>query len=156
MPALRERVGILGFAAGQALRGVDHQGANLRTHLERIIVRAGHKVWPRLFPNLGASCATDLLTAVENGGAGRSKTEAMRAKTDESPRIKSKMDDVAEAVGRGLETPGHACPPQPGCPGGRLCFDSKKTQPGRERPLSDPRPKSSRGADRSITQASGR
>ena len=70
MPALRERVGILGFAAGQALRGVDHQGANLRTHLERIIVRAGHKVWPRLFPNLRASCATDLLTAVENGGAG--------------------------------------------------------------------------------------
>ncbi|MEX1076822.1 MAG: hypothetical protein WED27_10295, partial [Pirellulales bacterium] len=28
----------------------------------------------------------------------RTKTEAMRAKTDESPCIKSKMDDVAEAV----------------------------------------------------------
>jgi hypothetical protein len=32
------------------------------------------------------------------GGARRSKTKAMRAKTDESPSIKSKMDDVAAAV----------------------------------------------------------
>ena len=29
---------------------------------------------------------------------GRPSTEAMRAKTDESPSIKSKMDDVTEAV----------------------------------------------------------
>ncbi len=34
-------------------------GVNLRTHLERIIAKAGHEVWPRLFQNLRASCATD-------------------------------------------------------------------------------------------------
>ena len=34
------------------------KGVNLRTHLERIVVKAGHEVWPRLFPNLRASCAT--------------------------------------------------------------------------------------------------
>ena len=33
--------------------------ANLRTHLERIICRAGHKPWPRTLQNLRASCATD-------------------------------------------------------------------------------------------------
>lgn len=35
------------------------KGVNLRTHLERIIAKAGHEVWPRLFENLRASCATD-------------------------------------------------------------------------------------------------
>ena len=35
------------------------KAVNLRTHLERIIVKAGHEVWPRLFQNLRASCATD-------------------------------------------------------------------------------------------------
>jgi len=34
-------------------------GANLRTTLEKIIARAGHTPWPRLFQNLRASCATD-------------------------------------------------------------------------------------------------
>ncbi len=34
-------------------------GVNLRTHLERIITKAGHEVWPRLLQNLRASCATD-------------------------------------------------------------------------------------------------
>ncbi len=32
---------------------------NLRTHLERIIAKAGHEPWPRLFRNLRASCETD-------------------------------------------------------------------------------------------------
>jgi len=32
---------------------------NLRTYLERIIIKAGHKPWPRLFQNLRASCETD-------------------------------------------------------------------------------------------------
>ncbi len=36
-----------------------HKGVNLRTQLERIIAKAGHEVWPRLFQNLRASCATD-------------------------------------------------------------------------------------------------
>lgn len=31
---------------------------NLRTHLERIITKAGHKPWPRLLQNLQASCET--------------------------------------------------------------------------------------------------
>jgi hypothetical protein len=35
------------------------KGVNLRTHLERIIAKAGHEVWPRLFQNPRASCATD-------------------------------------------------------------------------------------------------
>jgi len=35
------------------------KGVNLRTQLERIIAKAGHQVWPRLFQNLRASCATD-------------------------------------------------------------------------------------------------
>jgi integrase len=34
-------------------------GTNLRTTLEKIIARAGHTPWPRLFQNLRASCATD-------------------------------------------------------------------------------------------------
>ena len=38
-------------AAGRAV--------NLRTTLEKIILRAGHKPWPRLLQNLRASCATD-------------------------------------------------------------------------------------------------
>ena len=32
---------------------------NLRTHLERIIAKAGHETWPRLLQNLRASCETD-------------------------------------------------------------------------------------------------
>ena len=32
---------------------------NLRTHLERIIAKAGHEPWPRLLQNLRASCETD-------------------------------------------------------------------------------------------------
>jgi hypothetical protein len=35
------------------------KGVNLRTHMERIISKAGHELWPRLFQNLRASCATD-------------------------------------------------------------------------------------------------
>lgn len=35
-------------------------GINLRTQLERILVRAGVTQWPRLFHNLRASCQTDL------------------------------------------------------------------------------------------------
>ncbi|MBM4022552.1 MAG: hypothetical protein FJ284_10010 [Planctomycetes bacterium] len=34
---------------------------NLRTHLERIIAKAGHESWPRLLQNLRASCETDWL-----------------------------------------------------------------------------------------------
>ena len=34
-------------------------GVKLRTHLERIITKAGHETWPRLFQNLRASCETD-------------------------------------------------------------------------------------------------
>lgn len=35
------------------------KGVNLRTHLERIIKKAGHAPWPRLLQNLRASCETD-------------------------------------------------------------------------------------------------
>ena len=35
------------------------KSVNLRTHLERIIAKAGHEPWPRLFQNLRASCETD-------------------------------------------------------------------------------------------------
>jgi len=35
------------------------KGVNLRTHLERIIRKAGHEPWPRLLQNLRASCETD-------------------------------------------------------------------------------------------------
>ncbi len=62
-PELRE---ILADAFEQAEPGAKEiapmatrKGVNLRTHLERIIARAGHEVWPRLFQNLRASCATD-------------------------------------------------------------------------------------------------
>ena len=34
-------------------------GANLRTTLEKVILRAGCKPWPRLFQNLRSSCVTD-------------------------------------------------------------------------------------------------
>ncbi len=39
---------------------------NLRTHIERIIARAGMKPWPRLFHNLRASCATDWVERFPN------------------------------------------------------------------------------------------
>lgn len=32
------------------------KSVNLRTHLERIIAKAGHEPWPRLVQNLRASC----------------------------------------------------------------------------------------------------
>ena len=35
------------------------KSVNLRTHMERIIAKAGHQPWPRLFQNLRASCETD-------------------------------------------------------------------------------------------------
>ncbi len=35
------------------------KSVNLRTHLERIIAKAGHEPWPRLVQNLRASCETD-------------------------------------------------------------------------------------------------
>ncbi len=35
------------------------KGVNLRTQLDRVIIKAGHEVWPRLLQNLRASCATD-------------------------------------------------------------------------------------------------
>ena len=35
------------------------QRVNLGTYLKRIILKAGHKPWPRIFQNLRASCATD-------------------------------------------------------------------------------------------------
>ena len=41
-------------------------GANLRTTLEKVIVRAGHKPWPRLLQNLRASCATDWVERYPN------------------------------------------------------------------------------------------
>ena len=41
------------------LDACSRKGVNLRTQLERIIAKAGHQVWPRLFQNLRASCATD-------------------------------------------------------------------------------------------------
>jgi hypothetical protein len=34
-------------------------GTNLLTQFERIIAKAGVKLWPRLFHNMRASCATD-------------------------------------------------------------------------------------------------
>ncbi|MFM7521783.1 MAG: tyrosine-type recombinase/integrase [Planctomycetota bacterium] len=48
-------------AEGQSLVAplAARRGANLRTTLEKVIVRAGHKPWPRLLQNLRASCATD-------------------------------------------------------------------------------------------------
>ena len=62
-PALRT---ILADASEQAAKGeafvaplANRFGINLRTHLERIVERAGHKPWPRLLQNLRASCATD-------------------------------------------------------------------------------------------------
>jgi integrase len=35
------------------------KNVNVRTHLERIIAKAGHEPWPRLLQNLRASCETD-------------------------------------------------------------------------------------------------
>ena len=35
------------------------KSVNLRTHLERIIAKAGYEPWPRLLQNLRASCETD-------------------------------------------------------------------------------------------------
>ena len=38
---------------------ISNSSANLRTTLHKIIARAGHKPWPRLFQNLRGSCETD-------------------------------------------------------------------------------------------------
>ena len=40
--------------------------SNLRTTFTKIITRAGHKPWPRLFQNLRASCATDWVERYPN------------------------------------------------------------------------------------------
>ena len=40
--------------------------SNLRTTFTKIITRAGHKPWPRLFLNLRASCATDWVERYPN------------------------------------------------------------------------------------------
>jgi len=40
--------------------------SNLRTTFTKIITRAGHKPWPRLFQNLRASCATDWVEKYPN------------------------------------------------------------------------------------------
>ncbi len=36
------------------------QATNLRTHFERLIIRAGHRPWPKLWHNLRSSAETDL------------------------------------------------------------------------------------------------
>jgi integrase len=62
-PALRA---ILADAFEQAEPGATlvvpmaaRSSVNLRTHLERLITKAGHQPWPRLLQNLRASCETD-------------------------------------------------------------------------------------------------
>jgi len=40
--------------------------SNLRTTFTKIVTRAGHKPWPRLFQNLRASCATDWVERYPN------------------------------------------------------------------------------------------
>ena len=40
--------------------------SNLRTTFTKIITRAGHEPWPRLFQNLRASCATDWVEKYPN------------------------------------------------------------------------------------------
>jgi hypothetical protein len=40
--------------------------SNLRTTFTKIVTRAGHKPWPRLFQNLRASCATDWVERCPN------------------------------------------------------------------------------------------
>jgi integrase len=42
------------------------RASNLRTTFTKIITRAGHKPWPRLFQNLRASCATDWVDRYPN------------------------------------------------------------------------------------------
>jgi len=66
VPICPELRGLLVDAFEQAEPGAtlivpmaSRKGVNLRTQLERIIIKAGHEVWPRLLQNLRASCATD-------------------------------------------------------------------------------------------------
>ena len=65
MPSDRPALCGCGGAAVATIQGCSASGAaarasvNLRTHLERIITKAGHKPWPRLLQNLRASCETD-------------------------------------------------------------------------------------------------
>jgi hypothetical protein len=42
------------------------EASNLRTTFTKIITRAGHEPWPRLFQNLRASCATDWVEKYPN------------------------------------------------------------------------------------------
>ncbi|MFT3684749.1 MAG: hypothetical protein QM783_07425 [Phycisphaerales bacterium] len=44
--------------------GLSDSSVNLRTMLRKVVHRAGVKPWPRLFHNLRASCATDLVETV--------------------------------------------------------------------------------------------
>ncbi|QYK49815.1 MAG: site-specific integrase [Phycisphaeraceae bacterium] len=66
VPIAPELFGILTALFDGAEPGTDamlprlrEPGVNLRTTFQKIIVRAGEPVWPRLFHNLRASCATD-------------------------------------------------------------------------------------------------
>lgn len=66
VPIVPELFGILTALFDNAEPGTDamlprlrEPGVNLRTTFHKIIARAGEPVWPRLFHNLRASCATD-------------------------------------------------------------------------------------------------
>ena len=66
VPLCPELRAMLAEAFDQAVTGsalvvpmASRKSVNLRTHLERIIARAGHDTWPRLLQNLRASCETD-------------------------------------------------------------------------------------------------
>ena len=66
VPIRPELRAVLGSAFDLALPGATwiapmaaRKEVNLGTHLRRIVEKAGHKAWPRLFQNLRASCATD-------------------------------------------------------------------------------------------------
>ncbi len=55
--------------------------ANLRTHLERIITKAGHTPWPRLLLDLRASCEIDWVEKSAQDGTERHETTEPAATT---------------------------------------------------------------------------
>jgi len=60
LPALREAWEAAPEGAVWIFPSVRHQGKNLRTWLERAIIRAGRQPWPRLWQNMRATRATEL------------------------------------------------------------------------------------------------
>lgn len=104
--------GILQSLFEQAEEGVEavvprlrNGKVNLRTHLTRIIERAGVKPWPRLVQNLRASCATDWTERYPNRTVAAWLGHSALIGATHYVRSRDEYIDLAAGLGAGCEEP---------------------------------------------------